>query len=186
MVKRIGIIVGSIRQKSYSKSLAKAISRFFPKNTEINMIRIDDLPLFNPDLDQDVSLRPSSYDRFRREVKAQDAIIIISPEYNRTIPAALKNAIEVGSRPMTDIVFNGKPTLIVTQSAGSMGGFGVNHHLRQALVFLNAIALPQPEVYLSDIHKVIDKEGNLLRTDTTTFLQLVVTNFLAFADRFMD
>ncbi|MDY4761548.1 NADPH-dependent FMN reductase [Streptococcus thoraltensis] len=184
MVKRIGIIVGSVREKSYSKSLAKAISGFFPEKIEITTIRIDDLPLFNPDLDQDASLRPGSYERFRREVKAQDALIVISPEYNRTIPAALKNAIEVGSRPMTDISFNGKPTLIITQSAGSMGGFGANHHLRQALVFLNAIAMPQPEVYLSEIHNLIDKEGTILRADTEKFLRMVVKNFLGFAGLF--
>lgn len=184
MVKQIGIIVGSIREKSYSKALAKAMSDFFPETIDITTIRIDDLPLFNPDLDQDDALRPESYERFRREVKAQDALIVISPEYNRTIPAALKNAIEVGSRPMMDIAFNGKPTLIITQSAGSMGGFGANHHIRQALVFLNAIAMPQPEVYLSEIHNLIDKEGHILKADTETFLRMVVKNFLAFAGLF--
>ncbi|MFU2205919.1 NADPH-dependent FMN reductase [Streptococcus pluranimalium] len=186
MINRLGIIVGSIREQSYSKALAKALSGFVPEAIEVSMIRIDDLPLFNPDIDQNAALRPDSYERFRSEVKLQDALVIISPEYNRTIPAALKNAIEVGSRPMTDIAFNGKPTLVVTQSAGSMGGFGANHHLRQALVFLNAIAMPQPEVYLAEIHKIIDKNGNILKTDTTTFLQIVMTNFLAFASHIAD
>ncbi|MEQ9809854.1 NADPH-dependent FMN reductase [Streptococcus jiangjianxini] len=186
MLKRIGIIVGSVREKSYSKSLAKAISSFFPETVELTTIRIDDLPLFNPDLDQDVTLRPASYDRFRREVKVQDALIVISPEYNRTIPAALKNAIEVGSRPMTDIAFNGKPILVITQSAGSMGGFGANHHIRQALVFLNAIAMPQPEVYLPEIHHLINKEGTILKADTEIFLKMVVKNFLGFATRMVS
>lgn len=180
-MKRIGIIVGSIRENSYSKSLAKAIATFFLEEIAVTEIAIGDLPLFNPDLDRDDACRPEAYERFRREVKAQDALIFITPEYNRTIPAALKNAIEVGSRPVLDIAFNGKPSLIITQSAGSMGGFGANHHLRQALVFLNAIAMPQPEVYLAEIHHVIDKNGVFLKSDTEQFLKLVVQNFLGFA-----
>lgn len=181
MVKRIGIIVGSIRERSYSKSLAKAMSTVFPDNITITHIQIDDLPLFNPDLDQDSHHRPKAYERFRREVKAQDALIIITPEYNRSIPAALKNAIEVGSRPTDDIAFNGKPVLIISQSAGTMGGFGANHHLRQVLVFLNAHAMPQPEVYLAEIHRLIDKNGVFLKVDTERFLRQVVQDFLAFA-----
>ncbi|MFU2163556.1 NADPH-dependent FMN reductase [Streptococcus pluranimalium] len=182
-MKRIGMIVGSIREQSYSKALAKALAGFFPETIQLTMIAIDDLPLFNPDLDKERTSRPDSYDRFRKEVKSQDALIIISPEYNRTIPAALKNAIEVGSRPMDDIAFNGKPVLIVTQSAGGMGGFGANHHLRQTLVFLNAIAMAQPEVYLPEIHRLIDKDGTILKADTELFLKMVVTDFIRFATR---
>lgn len=183
MIKHIGIINGSIREKSYSAAIAKAIRPFFPENVVVTEIQINDLPLFNPDFDKDGQERPESYARFRQEVKKQDAIIFITPEYNRTIPAALKNAIEVGSRPTTDIAFNGKPVLIMTQSSGHISGFGANHHLRQALVFLNAIAMPQPEVYLAEIHNIVTKDGEFLKTDTAAFLKSVIHNFLGFATR---
>ena len=112
------------------------------------MIEIGDLPLYNQDLDVDP---PEQWTRFRREVAAADGVLFCSPEYNRGIPGVLKNAIDVGSRPYGESVFDKKPAAIVTASPGSIGGFGSNHQIRQAAVFLNMPVMQQPEAYLGHV-----------------------------------
>lgn len=179
MKKHIGIILGSLREGSYSHALQLAIQGLALEHLAFTEINIADLPLFNPDSDKP-NCRPESYDRFRQEVARQDGFIFITPEYNRTIPAALKNAIEVGSRPMEAIPFSGKPAMIISQSTGSIAGFAANHHLRQSLVFLNVMVMSQPEVYLSEIHQKITKDGQLLTQEMSNFLQAVLQDFERF------
>ena len=146
---RIAIIVGSIREGSLNRKVARAICGSVPDSLECRIVEIADLPLYDPDLDGDP--QPEPWKRFRAEVAAADGVLFVTPEYNRSIPGALKNAIDVGSRPYGRSVFSKKPAAIVTASPGALGGFGCNHHLRQCCVFLDMPTMQQPEAYLGGV-----------------------------------
>jgi chromate reductase len=148
MAYKIAIIVGSIRAGSLNRRVARSICALRNDNLDCSMIEIGDLPLYNQDLD---SNPPEQWARFRREVGAADGVLFVSPEYNRGIPGVLKNAIDVGSRPYGQSVFDKKPAAIVTASPGAIGGFGANHQIRQAGVFLNMPMMQQPEAYLGNV-----------------------------------
>ncbi len=139
---RIATIVGSLRRNSYSSQVTQALIAVAPTTLVFSHIEIGDLPLYNQDFD-DAS--PPAWIRFRDAVRASDAVLFVTPEYNRSIPGPLKNAIDIGSRPNGQSVFNGKPAAVLSQSPGALGGFGANHHLRQSLAFLNMPTLQQPE-----------------------------------------
>ena len=148
MAYKIAIIVGSLRKDSLNRKVARSICAVRDDNLDCSMIEIGDLPLYNHDLDP---TPPAEWTRFRREVAAADGVLFVSPEYNRGIPGVLKNAIDVGSRPYGESVFDKKPAAIVTASPGSIGGFGSNHQIRQAAVFLNMPVMAQPEAYLGHV-----------------------------------
>lgn len=148
MAYRIAILVGSLRKDSLNRKVARSICAVRGDNLDCSMIEIGDLPLYNQDLDADP---PEQWVRFRREVGAADGVLFVSPEYNRGIPGVLKNAIDVGSRPYGQSVFDKKPAAIITASPGSIGGFGSNHQIRQAAVFLNMPVMAQPEAYLGQV-----------------------------------
>ena len=145
---KIAIIVGSLRKDSINRKVARSMCAIRGDNLDCAMVEIGDLPLYNQDFDADP---PEQYARFRREVGAADGVLFVSPEYNRGIPGVLKNAIDVGSRPYGQSVFDRKPAAIVTASPGSIGGFGANHQIRQAAVFLNMPVMAQPEAYLGHV-----------------------------------
>ncbi len=148
MTYKIAIIVGSLRKDSLNRKVARSICGMRGDNLDCSMIEIGDLPLYNQDLDVDP---PEEWTRFRHEVAAADGVLFCSPEYNRGVPGVLKNAIDVGSRPYGQSVFDKKPAAIVTASPGSIGGFGSNHQIRQAAVFLNMPVMQQPEAYLGHV-----------------------------------
>ena len=148
MAYKIAIIVGSLREASINRKVARSMCAIRGDDLQCGIVEIGDLPLYNQDLD---SNPPEQWDRFRREVGAADGILFVSPEYNRGIPGVLKNAIDVGSRPYGQSVFDKKPAAIVTASPGSIGGFGANHQIRQAAVFLNMPVMAQPEAYLGHV-----------------------------------
>jgi chromate reductase len=148
MAYKIAILVGSLRKDSINRKVAQSICALRNDNLDCSMIEIGDLPLYNQDLDGDP---PEQWVRFRQEVGAADGVLFVSPEYNRGIPGGLKNAIDVGSRPYGKSVFDKKPAAIVTVSPGSIGGFGSNHQIRQAAVFLNMPVMAQPEAYLGHV-----------------------------------
>src|SRR4051795_2833370 len=145
---RIAIIVGSLRKDSLNRKVARSICGLRGDNLDCSMIEIGNLPLYNQDLDADP---PEQWTRFRGQIAAADGVLFCSPEYNRGIPGVLKNAIDVGSRPYGQSVFDKKPAAIVTASPGSIGGFGSNHQIRQACVFLNMPVMQQPEAYLGNV-----------------------------------
>ena len=145
---KIAIIVGSLREGSINRKVARSMCAIRGDNLECSIVEIGDLPLYNQDHDANP---PEQYLRFRREVGAADGVLFVSPEYNRGIPGVLKNAIDVGSRPYGQSVFDKKPAAIVTASPGSIGGFGANHQIRQAAVFLNMPVMAQPEAYLGHV-----------------------------------
>ena len=148
MAYKIAIIIGSLRKDSLNRRVARSICALRNDNLDCSMIEIGDLPLYNQDLDSDP---PEQWTRFRQQIASSDVVVLCSTEYNRGIPGVLKNAIDVGSRPYGQSVFDKKPGAIVTASPGSIGGFGSNHQIRQAAVFLNMPIMQQPEAYLGHV-----------------------------------
>lgn len=159
--KKIGIFVGSLRKASYSKKIAELIVQQFSDDFSYEIISIGDLPLYNQDFD-DGDYVPESYKAFREKVASLDGFLFITPEYNRSVPAVLKNALDVGSRPAGKGVWSGKPGAVISNSPGTYGAFGANHHLRQSLMFLNIFILQQPEAYYAHIGDSIDENGNIV------------------------
>lgn len=159
MAYKIAIIVGSLRKESLNRKVAQSICAIRNDNLDCSMIEIGDLPLYNQDYDANP---PEQYVRFRRQIAESDGVLFVSPEYNRGIPGVLKNAIDVGSRPYGQSAFDRKPAAIVTASPGSIGGFGANHQIRQACVFLNMPVMAQPEAYLGRVSDdSFDEDGCL-------------------------
>ena len=148
MAYKIAIIIGSLRKDSLNRRVARSICALRNDNLDCSMIEIGDLPLYNQDLDSDP---PGQWTRFRQQIAASDGVLFCSPEYNRGIPGVLKNAIDVGSRPYGASAWDKKPAAIVSASPGAIGGFGANHQLRQACVFLNMPVMQQPEAYLGHV-----------------------------------
>ncbi|MGG7440210.1 NADPH-dependent FMN reductase [Chryseobacterium arthrosphaerae] len=177
MSKVIGIIAGSLRRESFSKKIARALLPMVPQDFAFRIISIEDLPIYNQDFDDHDNV-PESYIRFRDEIRSIDGIIFVTPEHNRSVPAALKNAIDVGSRPAGKNVWDGKPGAVFSNSPGNLSAFGANHHVRQSLVFLNIPVMQQPEVYLPHIDKVWDENGNLKDEKVKDFLQKAVDAYI--------
>jgi len=148
MAYKIAILVGSLREGSINRKVARSICAVRGDNLDCSMVEIGDLPLYNQDYD---ASPPEQYVRFRQQIGEADGVLFVSPEYNRGIPGVLKNAIDVGSRPYGQSAFDKKPAAIVTASPGSIGGFGANHQIRQAAVFLNMPVMAQPEAYLGHV-----------------------------------
>ena len=145
---KIAIIVGSLRKDSFNRKVALSLCSMAHERLNCDIVPIGDLPLYNQDSD---SNPPEQYVRFRQEIAKNDGVLFVTPEYNRGVPGVLKNAIDVGSRPYGASVWNRMPAAIVSASPGSIGGFGANHQLRQACVFLNMPVMQHPEAYLSHV-----------------------------------
>jgi chromate reductase len=163
------VLVGSLRKASFSGMMANALIALAPSSMKLDIVEIGQLPLYNQDLETDRP--PETWAAFRQRVKAADAVLFVTPEYNRSVPAVLKNALDVGSRPYGSSIWDRKPGAIVSCSPGSIGGFGANHHLRQSLVFLNVPMMQQPEAYVSHVDKLFDEHGKLGSDGTRKFLQ---------------
>lgn len=176
-VRNVAVILGSLRKDSVSRKLAKAFGALTP-NLTFNVVEIGDLPHFDQDLESDP---PAQWVRFRKEIAAADAVLFVTPEYNRSVPGVLKNAIDVGSRPYGSSVWNGKPGAVISQSPGAIGGFGANHHLRQSLVFLNVPLLSQ-EAYLGNSFALFDENGELINEGTAEFLRAYGAQFSAWIE----
>jgi chromate reductase len=175
---KVGILVGSLRKESFSKKLAANVAPLFPDGFETEFVEIGNLALYNQDYD-DENNAPSEYTKFRNTMNGISAVLFVTPEYNRSIPAVLKNALDVGSRPYGASVWDGKPAAIISQSPGKLSGFGANHHLRQPLVFLNMPTLQQPEAYIGNVGDLLDDNGKINDDGTIKFLQ-------SFVDAFVD
>ncbi len=164
----VAVIVGSPREKSLSRNVAKALMSIASDNLILQEVPIAHLPLYNSDLDGDNA--PQAWVDFREEVSLADAILFVTPEYNRSIPAGLKNALDVASRPYGENVWSGKPAAVVSVSPGGVGGFGANHHLRQILVCVDVYPLQQPEMYIGNAAKLFGEGGSINSTETRHLL----------------
>ena len=169
------VLVGSLRKASLNGMLANALISLAPSSMKLDIVEIGQLPLYNQDLEIDPP--PAPWTAFRQRVKAADAVLFVTPEYNRSVPAALKNALDVGSRPYGSSAWDRKPGAVVSASPGAIGGFGANHHLRQSLVFLNVPTMQQPEAYLGHVDKLFDEHGKLVSDGTRKFLQELMQTF---------
>ncbi len=176
MTKKIGVIIGSLRKDSFSRKIAKALTRMLPSSFEMEEVEIGELSMYNQDFD-DEGTPPASWTAFRDSMKEYDAVLFVTPEYNRSVPAVIKNAIDIGSRPYSENVWNGKPGAVISVSPGGLGGFGANHHLRQALVVLNVPVMPVPESYIANVATLLDDKGTLRDERTQEFLQKFVDAF---------
>jgi chromate reductase len=163
------VLVGSLRKASLNGMLANALMSLAPSSMKLEIVEIGQLPFFNQDLETDST--PAQWTTFRQRVRAADAVLFVTPEYNRSVPAALKNALDVGSRPYGSSVWDRKPAAIVSCSPSAIGAFGANHHLRQSLVFLNVPTMQQPEAYVGHADKLFDEHGELVNDGTSEFLQ---------------
>jgi len=176
MVYKIAVLVGSLRKDSLNRKLAKQLVHLAPDSLELKLIDISDLPVYNSDLDDEGTV-PKPWTRFREEMRAFQGILFVTPEYNRSVPGGLKNAIDVGSRPYGKSIWQDKPGAIISVSPSSMGGFGANHHLRQSMVFLNVPIMQQPEAYTGKADSLFDENNEIVSEDTRKFMQSFMIRF---------
>jgi chromate reductase len=180
--RRVAVVVGSLRKDSFNRKMAKALAAMAPKELSLEIVEIGQLPLYNQD--DDASPPPASV-AFKKKIADADAVLFVSPEYNRSVPGVLKNAIDIASRPYGQSAWNGKPAAVMTVSPGAIGGFGANHHLRQTLVFLNVPLLSQ-EAYIGNAFALFDDTGELVNESTAEFLRAYGQAFAAWIERIVD
>ncbi len=171
---KVAVFVGSLRKESYNLKLAKVLVDLAPKSLTLEFINIGELPFYNEDIE---ATPPASWKKLREQISAADAVLFLTPEYNRSVPAALKNAIDVGSRPYGKNAWNGKPGAVISVSIGNISGFGANHHLRQSLVFVNVPTMAQPEAYIGGAADLFDAKGNLINESTKGFMEKFMAAF---------
>jgi chromate reductase, NAD(P)H dehydrogenase (quinone) len=174
------VLVGSLRKASFSRMLANALISLAPPSMKLDIVDIGQMPFYNEDIE--TAAPPAPWVAFRQCVKAADAVLFVTPEYNRAMPAVLKNALDVGSRPYGSSVWDRKPAAIVSNSPGAIGAFGANHHLRQSLVFLNVPPMQQPEAYISHVDKLVDEHGELVSDGTRKFLRGYMQAFASWVE----
>ena len=172
----VAVIVGSLRKASLNRQIAHALAQLAPADLKLEIVEIGHLPHYNQDTDENPL---AAYTEFRDRIKAADAVLFVTPEYNRSVPGVLKNALDIGSRPYGKSAWNGKPGAVVSSSIGPLGGFGANHHLRQSLVCLNLPTMAQPEAYIGGADKLFDANGQLADDRTRTFLAQFIQAFAA-------
>ncbi len=170
MTKKIAVFVGSLRKESFNRRMAKVLKTLAPDSLMLEIIEIGGLPLYDQDYD-DGGKPPPAWITFRERVKSFDGFLFVTPEYNRSVPGVLKNALDVGSRPYGQSVWGGKPGAVISVSPGAIGGFGANHHLRQSLVFLDVPTMQQPEAYIGGAAQLFDANGNITNEATREFLK---------------
>lgn len=174
MARRVATIVGSLRKDSFNRKTAHALAELAGPALTLEIHEIGHLSLYNQDLD---ASPPAAWVDFRNRIRPSDAVLFVTPEYNRSVPGVLKNAIDVASRPYGQSVWDGKPAAIVSVSPGAIGAFGANHHLRQSLVFLNMPVLQMPEAYVGGAAALFDESGKLANESTRSFLKKFVDAF---------
>lgn len=183
MARSVAVIVGSLRKESFSRKLALALAPIAAPALALKIVEIRDLQLYNEDTEHNP---PPTWASFREQVKAADAVLFVTPEYNRSVPGCLKNAIDVGSRPYGSSVWLGKPAAIISNSPGAIGGFGANHHLRQSLVFLDMPVLQQPEAYISGSNKLVGDDGKITDDTKREFLTKFMQAYAKWVDHIIS
>jgi chromate reductase len=176
----VAVLVGSLRKESFNRKMAKALQALAPPSLNLEIVEIGNLPLYNQD--DDANPPPNSA-KFKARIQRADAVIFVTPEYNRSVPGVLKNAIDIASRPYGKSAWSGKPAAVVTVSPGAIGGFGANHHLRQSLVFLDMPTLQQPEAYIGGAAELFDAQGNLAKESTREFMKKFLAAFAQWIER---
>lgn len=176
----VAVIVGSLRKASYTRKVARALIQLAPEGLTCREIDIGRLDMYDEDLDR---APPASWKRFRGQIAAARAVLLLTPEYNRSIPACLKNALDVGSRPAGENLWDGKPAAVVSVTPFKMGAMAANHAVRQALVYLNMPAMQQPEAYIANVRDLLDSRGALTNRKTRKFLADFMAAFESWIER---
>lgn len=180
MPTHVAVLVGSLRQGSLNRRLAKALEKAAPRDWQFTYVPIDEVPHYN---DDEVDPLPQSVIALKRAIEEADAVALITPEYNRSVPGVLKNAMDWASRPYGDNSFEGKPTLVAGASPGNISTAVAQQHLRNSLAYLDAPAMDQPEVFIRFVPEdLIDEDGNVTVPDTKEFLEGVMESFAAWVE----
>ena len=172
--RNVAVLVGSLRKESFNRKMANALIGLAPPELKLALVEIRDLPLFNADHEADP---PPAVRDFKAALAKVDAVLFVTPEYNRSVPGALKNAIDAASRPYSKSAWKGKPAAVISVSTGAIGGFGSNHHLRQSLVFLDMPAMPQPEAYIGNAASLFGADGTITDDKTREFVAKFLNAF---------
>ena len=178
---KIAVFVGSLRKDSFNRRLARAVEKLAPAGFDFRHIQIDDLPLYSQDFDADY---PAAATRLKKDIESTDGLLFVTPEYNRSIPGVLKNAIDLGSRPWGTNSFAGKPAGVIGTSIGATGTALAQQHLRNVLVFLDVPVMPQPEVFIHFKDEPIADDGTIASDSTRKFLQGFVDKYVVWVKRF--
>src|SRR3979490_1493574 len=168
------VIVGSLRKESYTLKIANALTRLAPDTLKLNVVTLHDISFFNQDLE---ATPPADWLKFRETLQKSDGVLFVTPEYNRSIPGVLKNAIDVGSRPYGKSSFLGKPTGIISNSPGPLGGVSAAKHLQNILPGISGPILGQPEIYLNGVGDAFDDKGQLIKEALQKVLKQYVDAF---------
>lgn len=177
---KVAVIVGSLRKDSINRKLARAVEKLAPAEVTFEHVRIDNLPLYNQDFDHDY---PVEGKRLKQQIEVADALLFVTPEYNRSIPGVLKNALDIGARPWGTNSFAGKPGAVLGASIGATGTALAQQHLRNVLAYLDVPLLGQPEVFIKFSEDLIDAEGNVTNEGTRKFLQGFVDRYVAWVHK---
>ncbi len=178
---KIAVLIGSLRKESYNRRVANTLISLAPKPLELEIVEIGDLPLFNEDLEG--SSQPAAWTKFQEKIRSVDGILFCSPEYNRSMPPAIKNAVDIGSRGLDGNVWTGKSAGVTTASLGAAGGTHSHHHLRLSLAAVGVAVLPQPEVCLGKVQDFFDPSGTMTNEKTKAFLVKFLTAYASFAEK---
>ena len=178
--RKVSVVVGSLRKASLNRKMARVLIAMAPPPLELAIVEIGTLPLYNEEWDTDA---PPPVQEFRRQVAAAQAVLFVTPEYNRSVPGALKNAIDVGSRPSGKSVWSGKPGAVISVSPGALGGFGANHHLRQSMACLDVPMLQQPEMYIGHAAALFDDAGALINDAMRARLEKFLAAYARWIER---
>ena len=177
----VAVLVGSLRKESINLKLARAVERLASAELKFDYIKIGDLPLYTQEFDANY---PPVCQRLKEAIQAADALLFVTPEYNRSIPGVLKNAIDIASRPWGTNSFAKKPGAVIGASIGSTGTSLAQQHLRNVLAYLDVATLPQPEVFIHFKDGMFDSEGRIENADTQKFLQGFVDRYVAWVKHF--
>ncbi|MDU0967651.1 MAG: NADPH-dependent FMN reductase [Actinomycetaceae bacterium] len=182
MAKKVSVLVGSLREGSYARKIANNLITYFPDGYEASIVEIRDLPLYDFDYDDPQMTAkplPEAYTEFRQTIKASDGVLFVTSENNRCIPACLKNAVDIGSKPNSDVAWKGLPAGIVSHSVGAMGGYSAQKNLRLALSYFDMTFPGQPEVFLGKSSSLLDEDGTIANEKTEQFLRDYIARFVA-------
>jgi chromate reductase len=177
--RKVAVFVGSLRKESFTRKVANALISLAPQSLKLQIVEIGAVSMYNHDLE---NTPPADWTALRESINAVDAVLFTTPEYNRSVPGVLKNAIDVASRPYGKSAWNGKPGAVVSVSPGALSAFGANHHLRQMLVFLNVPTMQQPEAYIGGVDKLFDQSGKLTNDSTRQFLENFMTAYASWVE----
>ena len=178
-IRDIAVVVGSLRKESLNRKTANALIELAPAPLKLEIVEIGKLPLFDEDLEHN---EPREWKEFRERIGRADGVMFVTPEYNRSVPGVLKNAIDVASRPYGRNQWDGKPGAVLSVSPSAIGGFGANHHLRQSLVFLNVPTMQQPETYANHAGTFFDDSGKLVNQKTREFFETILRTYAAWVE----